>query len=187
MLSRSVVLLSLVFALALATGSRAQQTERAADRFTFKAGQAGDRLELVINRWSTDAERDKVFTAAQKDPAKALDGLENPGVVGWIHLPGGLDHTVRYARRVNRPDGSTDVIVIAERPVWIWWDPALKDAKSTYTYTAVQIHLTGAGTGEGKLSSASVVADKDAGVVLGNYAKEPTLLTEVKRDLPKAS
>src|SRR5919201_7083188 len=98
MLNRSVLLGLVAFMLATAPGTYAQN--RIADRYTFKAGQEANPLELVINRWSTDTERDSVFQAAQKDPAKTMDALKEPGLVGWIHLPGGLDHTIRYARRV---------------------------------------------------------------------------------------
>ena len=110
MLNRSVLLGLVAFVLATAPGIRAQQAHRMADRYTFKAGQEANPLELVIDRWSTDAERDSVFQAAQKDPAKTMDALKEPGLVGWIHLPGGLDHTIRYARRVTRPDGSVDIV-----------------------------------------------------------------------------
>ena len=185
MLNRSVVLLGLVFALATAPVSHAQRSERAADRFTFTAGNAGDRLDLVINRWSTDAERDSVFAAALKDPAKLLDAVKEPGIVGYIHLPGGLDYTIRYARRVSRADGTVDIVALADAPVWVWWQPGISDTSTPnrYLYTAFQLRLSKTGTGEGKLSVTKVAADKEAGVVLANYASEPTLLTDVKRDV----
>lgn len=183
MLSRSVVLLGLFFALATTPGTRAQQADRAADRFTFKAGQEAGRLDLVINRWSTDMERDSVFAAAQKEPARTLDALKAPGTVGYVHLPGGLDHTIRYARRVSRPDGSIDIVALAEGPVWIWWQPAATDASGTkYPFTIIQMRLSKAGTGEGKLSATTAAGDKDAGIVIGDYQNAPTLLTEVRRE-----
>jgi len=185
MLNRSVLLGLVAFMLATAPGIRAQQAHRMADRYTFKAGQEANPLELVIDRWSTDAERDSVFQAAQKDPAKTMDALKEPGLVGWIHLPGGLDHTIRYARRVTRPDGSVDIVALAEGAVWIWWTPegnAAGTATNKYPFTAIQLHLPKNGTGEGKLSVTTVAADKDAGVVIGDYAQQRALLTEVKRD-----
>jgi len=182
MLSRSVVLLGLFFALATASGTRTQQADRVADRFTFKAGQETSRLDLVINRWSTDMERDSVFSAAQKEPAKAMDSLKEPGTLGYVHLPGGLDHTIRYARRITRPDGSTDIVALAEGAVWIWWEPTATDTSAAkYPFTIIQIRLNKAGPGEGKLSATKAAPDKDAGIVIGDYANAPTLLTDVRR------
>jgi hypothetical protein len=185
MLNRTGILLGLVaFMLATAPGIHAQQTNRAADRYTFRAGDEKQPLELVISRWSTDAERDSVFQSVQKDPAKTMDALKEPGTVGWIHLPGGLDHTIRYAKRVMRPDGSVDIVALAEGAVWIWWQPtaAAADRSKDYNFTAIQLHMARSGVGEGKLSSSKVAADKDAGIAIGDYAQEPALLTEVKRD-----
>ena len=182
-MDRRVVLCALAFGLALAASPSAQ-AQRPADRYTFKAGKAGEetRLELVINRYSSTAERDMVFNAARQDVSKIMGALENPGVVGWIHLPGGLDHTIRYARRVTRPDGSTDVIVLAEGPAWIWWHPVNVDNSKRYGFTVIQLRLDRMGSGEGKLSAMSVAADQDAGVILADFAKEPALLTEVRRE-----
>ena len=154
MLNRSVLLGLVTFMLATAPVTPAQQTNRIADRYTFKAGQEAKPLELVINRWSTDAERDNVFQAAQKDPAKTMEALKEPGLVGWIHLPGGLDHTIRYARRVTRPDGSVDIVALAEGAVWIWWTPegnATATSTNKYMFTAIQLHVPKTGVGEGKL------------------------------------
>ena len=190
MLNRTGILLGLVaFMLATAPGINAQQTNRPADRYVFKAGEENHPLELVINRWSTDAERDSVFQAVQKDPAATMDALKEPGTVGWIHLPGGLDHTIRYARRVTRPDGSVDIVALAEGAVWIWWQPtaATEDRSKNYNFTAIQLHMPRSGVGEGKLSSSKVAADKEAGMLVGDFAQQPTLLTEVKRESHSAS
>lgn len=183
MLNRSVLLGLVAFIIATALGTHAQQTQRTADRYTFKAGQETTPLELVISRWSTDAERDSVFETAQKEPAKTMDALKDPGLVGWIHLPGGLDHTIRYARRVTRPDGSVDIVALAEGAVWVWWTPegnAAGTATNKYPFTAIQIHLPKTGAGEGKLSVTNVAADKDAGIVIGDYAQQQALLTDVR-------
>ena len=189
MLNRSVILLGLVaFMLATAPGIYGQQTNRPADRYVFKAGDENHPLDLVLNRWSTDAERDSVFQAVQKDPAKTMEALKEPGIVGWIHLPGGLDHTIRYAKRVTRPDGSVDIVALAEGAVWIWWKPtASEDRSKQYNFTAIQLHVPRTGAGEGKLSATKIAADKETGIVIGDYAQQPALLTEVKRESVSAS
>jgi len=181
MLKRIAVLVSAVAMLATVPALRAQ-THTAADKFTFVAGTQGERFDLVVNRWSTDAERDKVGNLAQTMPATVLTALGDAGIVGYVHLPGGLDYTLRYARRVERPNGTTEVVALADAPVWIWWDEGLKDRKATYPFTAIQFRITKDGVGAGKLSAWSVVGEKDAGIALGDYDKEPTLLTSVRRN-----
>src|SRR5205814_9348051 len=125
----------------LATGTAVSAQKQVADQFTFVAGAQGERFDLVINRWSTDAERDKVRNAAQTAPATVLTALNDAGVVGYVHLPGGLDYTLRYARRIERPDGTTDVVALADAPAWIWWDEGLKDRKATYSFTVIQLRM----------------------------------------------
>jgi hypothetical protein len=186
MLNRSSVLLGLVaFVLATSPAIDAQQANRTTDRYSFKAGPEATTLDFVINRWSSDSERDNLFQAAQKDPARMMEALKEPGVLGWIHLPGGLDHTIRYARRVTRPDGSVDVVALAEGAVWVWWTPegnSTAAATNKYPFTVIQFHLPKTGVGEGKLSVSNVAADRETGLVIGDYAQQRALLTDVKHD-----
>jgi hypothetical protein len=179
MLNRTAVVVSAVAM--LATGTAVSAQKQVADQFTFVAGAQGERFDLVINRWSTDAERDKVRNAAQTTPATVLTALNDAGVVGYVHLPGGLDYTLRYARRIERPDGTTDVVALADAPAWIWWDEGLKDRKATYPFTVLQLRMPKSGVGTGKLSASSIAAENEAGIALTDYDKEPTLLTSVRR------
>jgi hypothetical protein len=179
MLNRTAVVVSAVAT--LATGTAVSAQKQVADHFTFVAGAQGERFDLVINRWSTDAERDKVRTVAQTMPATVLTALNDTGVVGYVHLPGGLDYTLRYARRIERPDGTTDVVALADAPAWIWWDEGLKDRKAMYPFTVIQLRMPKGGVGTGKLSASSIAAENEAGIALTDYEKEPTLLTSVRR------
>src|SRR4030095_10773201 len=92
MSNRVAVLVSAVAILATGPALRAQN-HTTGDQFTFVAGTKGERFDLVINRWSTDAERDKVRNLAQTMPATVLTALGDAGIVGYVHLPGGLDYT----------------------------------------------------------------------------------------------
>jgi hypothetical protein len=91
-----------------------------------------------------------------------LTALGDAGFVGYVHLPGGLDYTLRYARRIERPDGTTDVVAVADAPVWIWWDEGLKERKATYSFTAIQFRIAKDGAGIGKLSAWSIVAEQSS-------------------------
>ena len=57
----------------------------------------------------------------------------------------------------------------------------LKERTATYPFTAIQFRIAKDGVGVGKLSAWSIVVEKDAGIALADYDKEPTLLTSVRR------
>jgi hypothetical protein len=187
MLNR-ILLLSVVSMLAAAPTVAAQAG--AAERFTFspadapKTGLQEGRLPLVITRWSTDAERDKVFQALSKqnDPQALSDALGSTPNVGYLQWPGGLEYAVRYARRTPRPGGGEDVTLIVDRAVWVWWKPEASLHASGSPYTIVQLRFDAKG-GEGKLAPlAGAAADKQQGVIVADFAKPPALITDVRRD-----
>jgi hypothetical protein len=188
MLNR-IVLLSVVSLLAVATGVRAQtNVQGVAEHFTFspaeapKSGLDEGRLPLVITRWSTDAERDEVFQALSKKDTDALAmALRSSPFLGYLRWPGGLEYTIRFARTTSRAGGE-DVTLIVDRPVWVWWKPEVSLHGSSTPYTVVQLRFDGRG-GEGKLAALNGAApDKQAGVLVADYAGAPALITDVKRD-----
>jgi hypothetical protein len=158
------------------------------ERFTFARPPApestvdpGSRLPLTIDRWSTDSERDTVMRLVAEDPRHVLDGLRDVGRIGTLYWPGGLEYTVRYARRQARADGGTDIVLLVDRPLWVWWDS--NAASSTYPYSVVQIRVGRDGAGEGHVSLAATIApDKALGMALTNYDKSKALITDLRRD-----
>src|SRR5688572_6710652 len=110
-----------------------------------------DRLMLDIDRWSTDAERDAVVRGLVEDGEQhVLDALRDAGRIGTLHWPGGLEYTLRYARTQPRADGGRDIVLILDRPLWVWWDT--KIGSSGYPYTVVQLRVGKDGRGEGRVS-----------------------------------
>lgn len=103
----------------------------------------------------------------------------------WCHilLPGNLQYTLRYAHRVSRPDGGEDIVVATNRPIW-WWDPARPSDAMKQDFTLIQHRLDNRRAGEGYLSApvSTVGSNKEAGtIVLQDYASQPTLLNDVRR------
>ena len=174
----------------LATVGHAQ-TDTAKDRFTFvaangsKAGPSGaDRLELVVERWSSDAERDRVHSVVTAEgPDHLRNALSDAYAAGWIHWPGHLDYTLRYARRSPRPDGGEDVVVVTDSRTWIGWDSNQTAGWTDAPFTVIHLRLNKDGAGEGKLSPGNNIrSDKEIGIVLDDYASQATFLTEVQRE-----
>jgi hypothetical protein len=159
------------------------------DRFTFARPPAPEstvdpkgRLGVTIERWSTDSERDRLFTdLAQSAPDKLLEALRDAPNAGTMSWPGGTLYSVRYARRIARPDGGTDAVFVVDRPLWLWWEP--KPASTPYPYSVIQARLGRDGAGEGRVSlGVPVTSDKALGVVLSDYAKAPAVLTDLRHE-----
>jgi hypothetical protein len=161
-----------------------------AERFTFARPPAPEstvdpksgRMGLDLNRWSTAAERDLVAaTIRENGPEPLLDAFRDTGRIGTLYWPGGLDYAVRYAWRSPRADGDTDVVLVVDRPLWLWWDAS--PPSTPYRYTVVQMRLGTDGVGEGRVSmGTSVATDPALGVVLSDFAKAPALLADVRRE-----
>jgi len=163
----------------------------AVDHFTFARPPAPEstvdpkgRLSVAIERWSSDTERDQLTAGlAQSGPDKLLDALRDVPNAGRMYWPGGTLYDVRYARRITRPDGTTDAVFVVDRPLWLWWES--KPASTPYPYSVIQVRLGKDGAGEGRASfGIPVTSDKALGVVLSDYAKAPAVLTDVRHERP---
>ena len=185
MLHRTIALLSVAAALACTAALHAETTALA-ERFTFVAANAPQdglnkdgRLSLTLQRWSTDAERDRMAAAAA-EPARLLDAFRDVGGIGYLQWPGGVEYTIRYARRAPRSDGGADLTLVAERPLWVWWDTNAKWTPEP-GFTVLQLRVNKDGAGEGRaIATTRVKSDKDAGIALAD-ANAPVLLTDVRR------
>ena len=191
MFSRNLTRLACAAAvLAFGTVALAQQNA-VKERFTFaalngsKAGPSGsNRLELVVHRWSNDAERDRMSSVLAEAQDKFADALAAMPEAGYLHWPGNLEYIVRYANRIPRPDGGEDVVLAADSPLSLWWDPSISTPSTSPRFTVIQLRLNKDGRGEGKLSLATKVsADKQTKTfALENYAGQPAILTDVQHE-----
>ena len=185
MLNKTIALLGVAVVFAC-TAVLYAEDEGVAERFTFVAAGApedglrkGAPLDLVINRWSTDEERERVMQAVA-EPDTLLAAFRNVGAIGYLEWPGGLEYAVRYARRTERPDGGADIVLVAERPLWRWWDDS-----ATWTpepgYTVIQLRVDAKGMGVGHASfGTTITSDQQTGLALANVSGQP-LLTDVRR------
>jgi hypothetical protein len=141
------------------------------------------RMRVRIMRWSTDDERRQLL-AALEEPSKLLGALPYVSVVGYLQWPGGLEHSVRYARQTARPDGGTDIVMVVERPLWLWWNPTVKWA-ADQQFSVVQMRINKDGTGEGRIATGDgFKRDSNSGIVIPDTTT-PALLTDVRREAVK--
>ena len=141
------------------------------------------RLRLRLLRWSSDDERRQLM-AALEEPSQLLSALPYVGVAGYLQWPGGLEHTVRYARQTARPDGGADIVLVVERPLWVWWDATAKWA-ADQQFSVVHMRVNKDGTGEGRIATGDGFRrDADSGIMISDTTK-PALLTNVRSESVK--
>lgn len=166
------------------------QTMGTPERFTAMAvnldrGGSGT-VEIVVNRWSTDTERNKlVSTALDKGPEKLLDALQGMSRVGYIRTPDSVGWDLHYAHNSPLPDGGERVVIATDRPIG-FWEAANRPRSIDYPFTVIEMQLNADGEGKGTMSFATkVIADKENKIItLENFGTTPVLLQSIKREQP---
>lgn len=194
---RLIFAFTLVAAATLATGSAGTLVAAVPDpplRMTAFAvnmstvGRGGSNVvEIEIDRWSTDAERDSLITAFNtKGPDKLLSTLQDMKRIGFMRLPNSLGYDLHYARKHPGEDGGEQIVIATDRRIG-FWEARNQPRTIDYPFTLVDIRLKPDGEGEGKMSVATKISfnKKKNAVELENYASEPVRLTTVKAEAKK--
>jgi len=173
---------------ALLTLGASAQTMGSAERYTASAininnGEAGN-IDITVNRWSTDTQRDALMAlAASKGPDRLLEALQDLPVVGHFGAPGNLGWDIHFARRMPLAEGGERVVLITDRR--IGFREAVNQPRSIdYPFTFIDIRLNRDGEGEGKMSLATkVIYDKKENMItLENFEHVPVQLSNVRRE-----
>jgi hypothetical protein len=139
-------------------------------------------VDIVINRWSSDEERDTARAALREAGTdgllKALQKIKEPA--GYIRTPSSIGYPLRFARLIPTPDGGKRIIVATDRYV-SFLEATTQPRTIDYPFMLVDIRLGADGKGTGKLMPlAKVTESEDHVVEIENYASEPVRLNEVR-------
>jgi len=175
-------------ALTLAAYAATGQTNGQPERFTASAinmnrGAAGN-VEIVVNRWSTDAQRATLMAALlDKGPEKLLDKLQDMPRMGYIRTPDSIGWDLHFARTTPQPEGGERIVLVTDRRIG-FWEATRQPRSIDYPFTVIELRLNRDGEGEGKMSLATkIIADKDNNTItLENYETSPVMLTNVRRE-----
>jgi hypothetical protein len=191
-MSRFLIGIASVFLLAgtvrpLSTPSRAAAVERLTAT-AVTAPKAGVRpipvtIEIVIDRWSTDAERDRLIeTLKTKGPNALLSLMRGLPGVGHISTPTSRGSSLRFAESRQIAAGGRRILVATERPVSPDEPRARLRRTDDYPFSLADIRIDSSGAGEGKLAYAAQLAHngKTGALEIGNYSTEPVHLTGVR-------
>jgi hypothetical protein len=141
------------------------------------------RLDITINRWSTDGERDRLLQALQeKGTDRLLEALQKVSPpVGVIRSEGSLGWDLSYARIHPGEDGGYRLVFATDRPIG-FAEAANRTRSSEYEFMLSEIHLDRNGQGQGKLAVRAKVTwdEKTKTIEIENYDIEPIRLTKVQ-------
>jgi hypothetical protein len=161
------------------------------ERFTALAvslgtpGRSGaNTVEIQVDRWSTDEERDKLLTVLREQGQdKLLEVLQKLPRVGFIRTPESIGYDLHFARKHQLPDNAERIVIATDRRIG-FWEARNRPRSIDYPFTLIEMHIGSNGEGEGKMSLATKITTEKDGqtIVLENYQSQPVMLNAVKRD-----
>jgi hypothetical protein len=144
------------------------------------SGQA--RLDINIERWSTEEEREILTEALKTDAQRKLPkALRKQDRVGRIREVQGLGYDLNYSREIPMPDGGRQVILATDRP--LGFAEVSRNRRSTrYNVTLIILAVDAEGNGEGQMMlGAEFTWDAEAEqLTIENRSSEPVRLTQVR-------
>ena len=140
-------------------------------------------LEIAIERWSTDEERDRLRGILIERGADALlSALQKVKPrAGYIRTSSTLGWDIHYAREEPVGDGGRRVIIATDRPM-SFWELRNQPRSVEYDFTLAELRLSKDGNGEGKLATAARISwnPSTRTIEIENYGIEPVRLTAVR-------
>jgi len=163
---------------------------------TDPGGAAAGRIDITIERWSTDDERESVRrSVADKNPATAIEALGKVFQrVGVVQIPGQLGagarartrraRNLKYAHEVKTANGRQ---IVLATDMYMGLGEAAKNFRSNQAeFTLIDIRLGPDGKGEGKVAPAANVGyNKTTQTVeIENYGSQPVRLRDISAVKP---
>jgi hypothetical protein len=147
-----------------------------------RAGAATNTVEITIDRWTPDAERQKLIqTLIDKGSDALLEELRDQRPVGRIRTPDSLGYDLRFSYEGKAEDGGQRIVVATDRPL-SFWEAVNRPRSFDYPFTVIEIHVNKDGTGEGKMSLATKITAVGDTIALENYQIQPVQLKSVRAE-----
>ena len=157
-------------------------TAFAVDVNNTRPGAATSVVDITVNRWSSDADRDRLLKVFQDKGQEALLAeLQKLPAVGYITTPGSLRYDLHFARQRPEAEGGRMIFLMTDRHIQAW--EAMNRPRSfDYPFTLLQVKLDKDGTGVGKASVATKITQtKDGTIELEDFNNVPVMLNEVHK------
>jgi|WetSurMetagenome_2_1015567.scaffolds.fasta_scaffold622714_1 hypothetical protein len=182
-------------ALAQAPYSEATPTKKDPLRFSaFAVQMQGGRavvIEIAIERWTTDAERNALVALVQTttdkdaDQRKLLKALQDIKVrAGFLNTPNSIGWDIKYAYESTLPDGSRQIVIVTDKPVSFAMAASGQAYDAAFSLIEIQFPK-GSSKGVGKALARAGLSTKNGRLQIESYVNEPARLTEVTEAKPK--
>ena len=140
------------------------------------------RLDVGIERWTTDAEHARLAAVlAEKGPDALLHELQKMPRSGYIRTPSTVGWNIHYARQMPLPDGGRRIVFATDRPMNFWelWN---RPRSAEYQFLLAEIRLGPDGKGKGTLVPAAKIDyyEPTKTIEVENYSSQPVRLTDVQ-------
>lgn len=170
--------------LAQSEGPAARYSAVAVDMLSPSPGAGTTPLNIVINRWATEAERDQVMTLLmEQGPDALLSAMQKWEAIGSVAATGGVGFDIRYATQSKAADGTEHVFMLTDRPMSFF---ERRDAgRSTdYPFTLIQLEVQPSGEGQGQIAVAARlrVDKRNQTLVIDNFSDQPVTLRGLKKE-----
>ena len=139
-------------------------------------------VDITINRWSSDADRDRLLEILRSKGQDAmLSALQKLPVVGYLTTPGSLRYDLHFARQRDEAEGGRSIFLLTDRYVGSW-EAANRPRTIDYPFTFIKLQVDKDGRGDGNATIYTKITAKDAGTIeLENFTNQPVMLNDVKR------
>lgn len=145
--------------------------------------QASGVIDIVVDRWSTQAERDQLLTALEGGgQAGLLEAIQDAPRVGYVRVPGSLGTRLYHAWREVDGDGNAKIMLVTDRP--IGFAEAIDRPRTLdYRFAVVELDVDADGAGRGTIAlAAQLLEGQDEGTLrVKSWAATPVFLKNVTR------
>lgn len=139
-------------------------------------------VDITIDRWSTDDERQTLLKVFHRGGIPALrEALEGTDTVGTLRTPDGGSWDLHYAVQAPLGRDGRRIFLATDSPVQLW-EVYDNTGATDSPFSFVEIRMDEDG-GQGRLARGSDVELSADGrhLQLDNYARQPVPLQEVRR------
>ena len=142
-------------------------------------GSGSGRVIARVERWSSQAEQERLSAALQKGQDEMLEVLRDMRPVGTIRTPDSLGYDLRYASQEPADEGARRIVLATDRPI-SFWEARNQPRTVDYPFTFVQMEIDRKGEGKGTLSYFTKVMARGNTIILENFATAPIMLTKIE-------
>jgi hypothetical protein len=146
---------------------------------TYTVGTTAN-LIITVNRWSSQAEREKVLTAVkEKGPKGLLDVVRDLPRAGTLRTAQTVGYELRFAIQDPLPDGGRRILIATDRPI-SFAEATSRPPTVDYPFTVIDMQLKGDGTGSGTMSLAARIIPAGKNIVVENFDTQPIRLNRIE-------